>query len=83
MTMTVAVQFWSYFASLTGTRSVEVEVPGGSVVGELLDAIYQRFPALIPFRSSTLIAIHLDYAAEADPLPAGAVVSLFPPVQGG
>lgn len=81
--MTVGVQFWSYFAAVTGTRCAEFEVPIGSVVGELLEAVYQRFPSLAPFRSSTLIAIHLDYAAEADLLPEGAQVSLFPPVQGG
>ena len=81
--MTVAVQFWSYFASVTGTRHAEFEVPGGSVVGELLEVVYQRFPGLMPFRSSTLVAIHLDYAAESDPIPEGAHVSLFPPVQGG
>lgn len=81
--MTVLVQFWSYFATLAGTREITVEVPVGSTVSDLLDALHRLHPTLQPLRSSTLVAIHLDYASPSDLLPEGAVVSLFPPVQGG
>ncbi len=81
--MMVSVQFWSYLADLAATRTWEVELTTGSTVGTLLDQIYLRFPQLLPMRSSTLVALGVEYAQVTDNLVPGSVISLFPPVQGG
>lgn len=81
--MTVVVRFWSYLADLTGMRAWEVELAPGATIEELLDRIYQQFPQLLPMRASTLVALGVEYAQVTDILTPGAVVSLFPPVQGG
>jgi molybdopterin converting factor small subunit len=79
----IRVHFWSYFRELTGTALAEVEVPEGATVGDVVTAVHARWPALIPMRGSTLVAVGVDYADPEQRVRAGDEVSLFPPVQGG
>lgn len=81
--MRVTVRFWSYFRDLAGCAEAEVEIPEGGLVGDVLDEVGRRFPKLAPARACTLAALGVEYANAASPVPAGDIVSLFPPVQGG
>lgn len=81
--MTVPVQLWSYFRDLAGVATLNVELPDGATVAEVLDAVYARHPKLAALRNSTLIAVGVDYAGASQVLRPGDEVSLFPPVQGG
>ncbi|MFQ5845384.1 MAG: ubiquitin-like small modifier protein 1, partial [Planctomycetota bacterium] len=40
------VNLYATLRRVTGSRSVEVPVPGGATVRELLDAVFERYPAL-------------------------------------
>jgi molybdopterin converting factor small subunit len=81
--MTVSVTFYSYFKELTGTSTVEMEVPPGTVLGQLHQRLMERFPRLTEMRKSTLIAVGVEYQGSDYGLNPGDEVSLFPPVQGG
>lgn len=81
--MTVTVHLWSYFRDLAGTARLEVELPAGGSIAQLLDAVYALQPRLAGLRNSTLIAVGVDYQRPDYVLQAGEEVSLFPPVQGG
>ena len=81
--MQITVHFWSYFADLAGTRRVELDLPEASTVAEALALLHQRFPALATVRSSTLMAVGVDYAESAQVLRENDELSFFPPVQGG
>ncbi len=81
--MIVPVSFYSYFKELTGTPSVELEVPPGMPLGELHQRLIERFPRLGEMRKSTLIAVGVEYQDARYELQPGDEVSLFPPVQGG
>lgn len=82
-TMRITVRFHSYFKELAGCDETAEEVAPGSDVGDLLKALYQRFPKLAPMRNSTLVAVGLEYQDRHYRLKETDEVSLFPPVQGG
>lgn len=81
--MTVSVHLWSYFRDLAGTDRLEVGLPEGGTVGDLLDEVYARHPRLGALRNSTLVAVGVEYQGQSHVLKPGDEVSLFPPVQGG
>jgi molybdopterin synthase sulfur carrier subunit len=44
----VRVNFYATLRPLVGRKTVEIPLPGGATVRELLDAVVQKFPALAP-----------------------------------
>ena len=81
--MRVRVQFYSYFKDLTGTSSVDEDLPAGSTIEALVQRLHLRFPKLRDMKRSTLVAVGVEYQDGAYALQPGDEVSLFPPVQGG
>ena len=81
--MTIRIRFYSYFKDLTGCSETELDVPAGSSLKDLLSKLGEVFPRLAPMRSSTLMAVGVDYQDRTYVLKTGDEVSLFPPVQGG
>lgn len=81
--MRVRIHFWSYFQDITGVASSELELAEGARVSDVLEAAWMRWPPLRRMRSSTLVAVDVDYAEPGRVLAPGEEVSLFPPVQGG
>jgi molybdopterin converting factor small subunit len=81
--MKISVMFHSYFRELTGCAKVEIEVPPGTSLFNLVRELQQRFPKLKPMEKSTLLAVGVEYQAGEYLLQEGDEVSLFPPVQGG
>lgn len=81
--MQISVHFWSYFADLAGTRRLDLGLPEACTVEDALSRIHERFPALAAARSSTLMAVGVDYAEPGQVLREGDELSFFPPVQGG
>lgn len=81
--MTVRIQFWSYFKELTDCAQATEELPAGASLGDLLQRLHARFPKLASMQHSTLIAVGVEYQGRDYVLKHGDEVSLFPPVQGG
>ncbi len=81
--MSITVHFYSYFAELIGHREIEEQLPPGSTIGDLLQRLLPRFPALSVMQKSLLIAVGVEYQDRNYVLKPGEEVSLFPPVQGG
>ena len=59
------------------------ELPTGSTLGQLHDALCAEHSELQEMSRSTLLAVGVDYQPREFVLTDGDVVSLFPPVQGG
>jgi len=81
--MTVTVQFFSYLKELSGADLAEFELPEASTVQTLLHHVWQRFPQAAKMSQSTLVALHMEYAARDQILHDQDQIALFPPVQGG
>jgi len=81
--MKIAVTFHSYFRELAGRPTLDLDVPEGWQLMELIHELQQRFPKLKPMERSTLMAVGVEYQPGDYLLREGDEVSLFPPVQGG
>jgi MoaD family protein len=81
--MKVRVQFYAQLRDLIGVHELELEIPQGATVRELLEEIYTQKPALHAHDKSILIAAGLEFVDRNYKLKSGEEISIMPPVQGG
>ncbi|HJT82192.1 MAG TPA: MoaD/ThiS family protein [Chthoniobacterales bacterium] len=81
--MNVAVQFYAQLRDLAGISELDIEVPSGATVNDLLQAVYQHAPALRAQDKSILIGSGVEFVDRGHTLTAGETISIMPPVQGG
>jgi molybdopterin converting factor small subunit len=81
--MIIKVNFFSYLREHTGCAQTEATLPANATLGTLHDELMTQFPALVPLKKSTLLAVGVEYQPRDYVLRAGDEVSLFPPVSGG
>ena len=81
--MKVRVQFYGQLRDLVGTRELELELPDGATVRDLLNQLYAERPALDAHDNSILIGAGLEFVDRNYKLNAGEEIAIMPPVQGG
>jgi molybdopterin converting factor subunit 1 len=80
--MKVSVRLFAGLRERAGAQHVELELPDGAVVEDLLAAMGQTaVGALHP--GECVVAINREYAGAREPVRAGDEVALVPPVSGG
>jgi sulfur-carrier protein len=80
--MTVTVLLFASYADALGTSSMELEVPPGSTVRDVLSAL-AALPGGDRLPPRPLVAIDEEYANVATELRGGEEVAVIPPVAGG
>jgi len=78
----VTVRLFAGLRERAGTRHIDVEVPDGATVGELLGALRDTPVGEIAPRSC-VVAVNREYAGASQVVHAGDEVALIPPVSGG
>jgi len=78
--MIVNVRLFAWFADAAGKSYLELEMPDGSSVSDLVSRIREN-GSWIPRRP--LVAVNLAYASPDQTLAAGDEIALIPPVAGG
>ena len=81
--MKVRVQFYAQLRELVGVHELEIELPQGATVRELLEKIYARGPALCAHDKSILIGVGLEFVDRNYKLNPMEEIAIMPPVQGG
>jgi molybdopterin converting factor small subunit len=81
--LNVEVQFFSRLRDVVRTARLNVELPDGASLADLLEDLYRSHAALKAWDAHLLFAVGLEYAERGQQLRAGDVVSIMPPVQGG
>lgn len=81
--MKVRVHFYAQLRDLTGTAEREMELPDGSIVSDLLEAIYRQTPSLRAHDKSMLIGAGVEFVDRNCELKPGEEIAIMPPVQGG
>jgi len=80
--MKVSVRLFAGLRERAGAQHVEIELPDGAVVEDLLEAMAQTpVGALHP--GECVVAINREYAGAREAVRAGDEVALVPPVSGG
>ena len=80
--MKVSVRLFAGLRERAGARHVEIELPDGAVVSDLLSAMGQTAVGEL-HPGECVVAINREYAGAAEPVRAGDEVALVPPVSGG
>jgi MoaE-MoaD fusion protein len=81
--MNVRVQFYAQLRELIGIDEVELELPKGATVRELLEKIYAQRPALRDHDKSILVGAGLEFVDRKYKLNPEEEIAIMPPVQGG
>jgi len=81
--MNVRVRFYAQLRELIGAYELEIELPQGATVRELLEEIYAQQPALRTYDKSILIGAGLEFVDRNYKLNPGEEIAIMPPVQGG
>lgn len=80
--MTVTVLLFASYAEALGAPTIEVDIPAGARVSDLLGAIRSR-PGADRLPPHPLVAVNQRYASAGHALCAGDEVAVIPPVAGG
>jgi molybdopterin converting factor small subunit len=81
--MKVQVIFYAQLRDLVGMRQLDVVVPDGATVRDLLRQLYAHQPKLRQHDKSILIAAGVEFVDRNFKLKPGEEISVMPPVQGG
>ncbi|MGH7670501.1 MAG: molybdopterin converting factor subunit 1 [Gemmatimonadaceae bacterium] len=80
--MSVRVLLFASYADAVGAPEIEVDVPDGTTVGDLVAAVRARHGSdRLP--SAPLVAVNQRYAGPETPVTAADEVAIIPPVAGG
>jgi molybdopterin converting factor small subunit len=79
----VAVLLFGPLADAAAAQSVSVTVAVPATVGDVVDQVAERYPALRPRLGAAAVAVNLAYATRATPIGRDDEVALIPPVGGG
>jgi len=82
-TVKVDVLFFAQARERAGCPRASLELPGGSRVGDALEAIGREHPGLEPLWPHLAVAVDGRLADRQTPLRHGAEIALLPPVSGG
>lgn len=79
----VKILFFATLKERAGTKKSDLEIPDRITVGEFKDLLIDAYPELPKSKANLLVAINKEYAFDAEKIPEGAEIALFPPVSGG
>lgn len=79
----VRVRFFAAPREALGTDEMEVEIPAGSTVRDLIDLLRKEYPVLDSYTRFLSVAVNRAYVGMGTELQDGDVVACLPPVGGG
>ena len=83
MPIAVRTLFFAAYKDLLGRATMEVELPEGATVGDLVAGLRERGCPFADLPERPAIAVNRKYAAPDVELGAGDEVAFIPPVAGG
>jgi MoaE-MoaD fusion protein len=81
--MHVRLLFFATLKDIVGARQMQVDVPAGSTVSDVLSHLESTYPRIKEYRPIVLTAVNEEYVDQAARVQDGDEVAIFPPVSGG
>ena len=81
--MRITILAFAKLRDLVGAPRLVRDVPAGSTVEHVWQALAGEYPAAAPYRASLSAAVNAAYAKFATPVAEGDEVAFLPPVSGG
>jgi molybdopterin converting factor subunit 1 len=79
----VSVRLFARYAEVVGRDRVEISLPSGATVADLLAALRVELPRFAALPARLLCAVNLTHVLPAHPLRDGDEVAILPPMAGG
>jgi molybdopterin synthase catalytic subunit len=80
---TIKVLFFATLRDRVGMRETELEIDAGLTVDDLKSLLNDRYPSAGPTLETAIVSVNKEFAFNADIIPEGAEIAIFPPVSGG
>ena len=81
--MKTRARLFAQLCDLAGRETVDLDLPDGATVSDLLEKIYGRFPGLRAHDKNILVGAGVEFVDRGYKLKPGEEVAIMPPVQGG
>lgn len=81
--LTVTLRLFAAYAEAVGRPQVELSLPAGATVGDLLNEFRRQVPAASALPARPLCAVNLAHVLPGHALQDGDEVALLPPLAGG
>lgn len=81
--MFVTIKFFASYREMLGEDQILLDVDEGFTIGDVLDMLKERYPALKEQGYMPLTACNLKHVSKRHLLSDGDEVAIFPPVSGG
>jgi molybdopterin converting factor small subunit len=81
--MNVRARFYAHLRDVAGKDEVDVTLPHGSNIENLLEQLYTHIPSLRSHDKGILVGAGLEFVDRKYVIQAGDEISVMPPVQGG
>ena len=79
----IKILFFATLRERAGKKSTEMEIPVETTVQGLKDLLLEKYPDLQGTLDTVVVSVNREFAFDEALIPAGAEVTLFPPVSGG
>jgi len=79
----VSIRLFARYAETVGRTRVEISLPAGATVGDLLAEFRRLVPEAAPLPERPLCAVNLVHVLPTQPLRNGDEVAILPPLAGG
>jgi len=77
------VQFFSQLKEIVGASELNLDLPDGTPVAQLLAQLYRDFPELAQWDRNLLVGVGVDFVRRDHLLRVDDQIAIMPPVQGG
>ena len=81
--MQVRLLFFASLKDIVGARQMQLEMPAGATVGDVLTRLETSYPRIKDYRRVVLTAVNEEYVDHRALVQDGDEVAIFPPVSGG
>jgi molybdopterin synthase catalytic subunit len=81
--MQVRLLFFATLKDIVGAREMQLELPPGATVSDVLTRLESNFPRVKDYRPVVLTAVNEEYVDHNAVVQEGDEVAIFPPVSGG
>ena len=81
--MQLRVQFFSQLREIVGAGEVDLDLPTGATVDDLLAQLFQAYPALREWERNLLVGAGVEFVGRDYVIQPNDEIAIMPPVQGG
>ncbi|MBS10985.1 MAG: molybdopterin converting factor subunit 1 [Gemmatimonadetes bacterium] len=81
--MTLRVLLFAQCSDIVGSRKVDLDLPDGSTVQDLMDHFSAKYPPMKKLDRSIMLSVNQEYVEREQLLKDGDEVAVITPVSGG